>query len=323
MGERLTWTSSGERKTATRRAGPTNRSAVGSTARTRPSAGDNTPPGTDGTSRSGSRKNPSEASAAAANGSARARRPPSARPAARTAGTAMNGQPSRATETFTRQPIRGGLIHDIMARSRLPTSSIGCSASRRRIARNPARLAWFSSTHSRANWPDWISARIRFISALVSALTTRGDAGPLREEVAHDVARRLGRDHGHVHIGRRHHLVEVDVEAVGEHEHLATAESALDLALEHLALALVGQQDHDHARHLGGLVDGRHAEPVLLGLRPALGALVEPHHDVLAGVLEVQRVAVALAAVADDRDLPALEQAEIGVRVVVDFRRHP
>src|SRR5881398_845763 len=86
----------------------------------------------------------------------------------------------------------------------------------------------------------------------------RGDAGPLREEVAHDVARRLGRDHGHVHVGRRHHLVEVDVEAVGEHEHLATAEPALDLALEHLTLALVGQQDHDHGRHLGGLVDGRH-----------------------------------------------------------------
>src|SRR5213080_2851619 len=151
----------------------------------------------------------------------------------------------------------------------------------------------------------------------------RGDAVPLGEEVAHHVAGSLGRDHRHVHVRRRHHLVEVDVEAMGEHEHLAPAEPALDLALEHLTLALVGQQDHNHARLLGGLVDGRHAQPVLLGLRPALRALVEPDHDVLTGVLEIQRVGVPLAAVADDRDLPALEQAEVGVRVVVDFRRHP
>src|SRR5438128_790432 len=71
-------------------------------------------------------------------------------------------------------PIRGGAIHAIIDRRRLPTSSIECSASRRRIARNPARLAWFSSTHSRANWPDWISPRIFFISAFVASLTTRG-----------------------------------------------------------------------------------------------------------------------------------------------------
>src|SRR5437870_2008453 len=71
-------------------------------------------------------------------------------------------------------PIRGGAIHAIIERRRLPPSSIGCSASRRRIARNPARLAWFSSTHSRANWPDWISPRIFFISAFVASLTTRG-----------------------------------------------------------------------------------------------------------------------------------------------------
>src|SRR5439155_278310 len=70
--------------------------------------------------------------------------------------------------------IRGGLIQDIMARSRWPTSSILWSASRLRMARNCARLAWFSSTHSRANWPDWISLRIFFISTLVSSLTTRG-----------------------------------------------------------------------------------------------------------------------------------------------------
>ena len=44
-----------------------------------------------------------------------------------TPGSSTNGQPSRATGSFLTwllSYIRGGLIQDIMARSRLPTSSI-------------------------------------------------------------------------------------------------------------------------------------------------------------------------------------------------------
>ncbi len=126
----------------------------------------------------------------------------------------------------------------------------------------------------------------------------------------------------HVHVGGRDHLVEVDVEAVGEHQHLALAQAALDLALEDVALALVGQEDHDDVRHLGGLGHGGHAEPVAFRLGPALRALVEPDHHVLTCVLEVEGMGVALAAVPDDGDLLALEQAEIGVLVVVDLCRH-
>src|SRR5438046_1105665 len=58
------------------------------------------------------------------------------------------------------------------------------------------------------------------------------------------------------------------------------------------------------------------------GLRPALRALVEPDHDALTRVLQIQRVRVPLAAVADDRERLALEQAEIGVLVVVDLCGH-
>src|SRR5712691_4261401 len=96
MGERLTWTSSGERKTATLTAGPSNRSSVASTESTRPSAGDSTPPGTDGTSRSGSRKNPADTSEAAAHAAASLLWPVSARTAATMPGVRMKGQPSRA-----------------------------------------------------------------------------------------------------------------------------------------------------------------------------------------------------------------------------------
>src|SRR5216117_473835 len=71
----------------------------------------------------------------------------------------------------TRAPF---LIHGIMSRSFAPTSSIGCSASLARVALNEVWLTLFSSIQSRANLPPWMSARTRFISALVSAVTMRG-----------------------------------------------------------------------------------------------------------------------------------------------------
>src|SRR6516165_5496198 len=66
------------------------------------------------------------------------------------------------------------LIQGIMSRSLAPTSSIGCAASLARVALNEVWLTLFSSIQSRANLPPWMSARTRFISALVSAVTMRG-----------------------------------------------------------------------------------------------------------------------------------------------------
>ena len=72
----------------------------------------------------------------------------------------------------------------------------------------------------------------------------------------------------------------------------------------------------------GGLVDGHHLDAVLLGLRPALRSLVEANHDVLARVLQVQRVRVSLASVADDGDLLAAQEAEVRVLIVENLGRH-
>ena len=93
---------------------------------TRPSAGDSTPPATDrdralGIAEEpdrGQRRPPRTAAPAAGGRAARAR-------ARSTPGTAMNGHPSRGDRKL-RSPShsRGGLIQDIMARRRLPTSSI-------------------------------------------------------------------------------------------------------------------------------------------------------------------------------------------------------
>src|SRR5438309_587667 len=176
-GERFTCTSRGDRKMDTRVARPTQPSSTSATPITRPSAGARTAPVTAGGVRSGSRKKPRHASAKSARGAAAHHRPIQPRIHAAAAAGTIKRQPSTATGMRTRSPpryTRGGLIQDIILRSRAPTSSMGCSASRRRWARKPARWAWFSSTHSRANWPDWISPRIFFISALVSSLMIRG-----------------------------------------------------------------------------------------------------------------------------------------------------
>src|SRR5690606_25154692 len=65
-------------------------------------------------------------------------------------------------------------IHGIMARSFSPTSSIGWAAALARVALKEVWLTLFSSIQLRVKMPDWMSARTRFISALVSAVMMRG-----------------------------------------------------------------------------------------------------------------------------------------------------
>src|SRR5208282_1653590 len=66
------------------------------------------------------------------------------------------------------------LIHGIISRSLAPMASAGCAASLLRMALNDVWLTLFSSIQSLTNLPDWISARIFFISARVASLITRG-----------------------------------------------------------------------------------------------------------------------------------------------------
>ena len=66
----------------------------------------------------------------------------------------------------------------------------------------------------------------------------------------------------------------------------------------------------------GGLGDGQDLQAGGAGLLGGRGALAQAYDDVHAGVLEVQRVGVALGAKADDGDGLAVEEGEIGVVVV-------
>ena len=89
-------------------------------------------------------------------------------------------------------------------------------------------------------------------------------------------------------------------------------------SVEDLRLHLVGQQDRDELRAGDGVGDRADRQAGRLGLAPGGRALAQADLDLDARVAEVERMGVALAPVADDRNL-AVEQAEVAV---AENRRH-
>ena len=142
-------------------------------------------------------------------------------------------------------------------------------------------------------------------------------AAALLEGRAHRVARRLRRDHDHVEVGARLDQAVVDVEAVRERERRALLHVRTDRLRVDLRVVLVRQQDHHDVgvlHRFGHFLDG---EARAFGLLPRHAALAQADGDLDARVRQVLRVRVALRAVADDRDLLALDQREVGVLVVI------
>ena len=81
-----------------------------------------------------------------------------------------------------------------------------------------------------------------------------------------------------------------------------------------LLLQMVRHEDRDHLRALHRVGDGADGEAGLLRCRARCASLAQADMHVDAGVVEVQRVRMPLAAVADDRDL-AVEEVEVAVTV--------
>ena len=134
---------------------------------------------------------------------------------------------------------------------------------------------------------------------------------------ADGVAGALGGRHEHVHPGGGDDLLVADVEAVGEGQGLALGHVGGDVLLVHLGLDLVVNEHHHDVAPLGGFGDGLDGEARLLRLSPVFGALPQTHTHLAAGILQVQRVGVALRAVADDGDLLAVQVGQITVLLVI------
>ncbi len=118
----------------------------------------------------------------------------------------------------------------------------------------------------------------------------------LLELAAHEVTGALGGDHRHVDRLRRHDLPEVDVEAVGEHQHRPVLEVGGDVVLVDDGLRLVGDQHHHGVGALRRLGGRQHLEAGLLGaLRVGRAGHVADDHG-HAGVAQVLGVGVPLTA---------------------------
>ena len=128
----------------------------------------------------------------------------------------------------------------------------------------------------------------------------------------------LGRDHGDVNVSGRNDLTEVDRKAVSKHQHVARLEVGLDVCLVHSSLLFVVDQNHDDVSFFRCLGSGEHLKALRLSLCPGLAALVEADDNIAAGFLEVQRMCVTLAAVADDCDGLALEQGQVAVALIIN-----
>jgi len=133
------------------------------------------------------------------------------------------------------------------------------------------------------------------------------------------VAGSLRGDEDDVHTLGSLDVAEADVETVRESEGLARCEVGLDLVVVDAALVLVGREDHDDVGPCGGVGDGLDLEAVLLRLGRGLRAILQRDGDLDARVTQVLRVGVALRAVADDGDLLALDEGEVGILVVDHF----
>ena len=133
-------------------------------------------------------------------------------------------------------------------------------------------------------------------------------AAAFGEHAADEMARALGRNHRDVNKWRRIDLLEVDIEAVREHQHLAFGQVRLHALLVDSFLHMVRGKHHDDVRFFGRLLHVDNPQTLLFSELPGLGAGVEADHDIAAAVLQVQGMGVSLRAEADDRDLAPVQQ---------------
>ena len=111
----------------------------------------------------------------------------------------------------------------------------------------------------------------------------------------------------------------MDVEAVGEHKRRALLHVVVQVLAVDVALQFVGGEHHDEVGPFGGLGDFHHLEAGGFRLLGRGRTLAERNGDFLdAGILQVERMGVALAAIADDDDLLALDQVQVGVAIVIN-----
>ena len=135
----------------------------------------------------------------------------------------------------------------------------------------------------------------------------------------HGMAWAFRRDHEHVDVGARLDQVEMDVQAMRERQRGAGAHVGSQMLAVQVALAFIGGQHHHHIGPFGGGGRVHDFNASALGLGNGGRARAQRHGQLFhAAVLQVQRMGVALAAIADNGDFFALDEVNVGILVIVN-----
>ena len=100
----------------------------------------------------------------------------------------------------------------------------------------------------------------------------------------------------------RNDLLKVDIEAVSEHEHVAVLQIWFDAFVIYISLFLVRCENHDNICSGCSFRSGSHLQACFFRRLPGLAAFVQTDDHVYAAFLQVQRMSMSLAAVADNRN---------------------
>ena len=154
---------------------------------------------------------------------------------------------------------------------------------------------------------DCIGVGKRNIACVAGCVLLHGDearnAATLGVGTTHEMAWTLRRGHHNVDASGRNDAIKTNVETVSEEQRIAFGEIRRDVGVIHRLLFGVRKKNHDHVSPLGGISNRHHGKSFgfSFGLRGR--TLTQTHDDVHAGVFEVERMGMALRAVANDSDL--------------------
>ena len=108
------------------------------------------------------------------------------------------------------------------------------------------------------------------------------------------------------------------IEAVREHDRRTLLQERRQILAIDIALQLIGYQDHRDVGPSRDVLDLHHGQACFLYRLRGRRVLAQTHRDLLhAGIPQVQRMRVTLAAVADNGHALCLDDPYVGVSVVI------
>ena len=126
-------------------------------------------------------------------------------------------------------------------------------------------------------------------------------------------------DHGNIYVLRRHDLIEMNVKAMGKHEHVAFFQIRLNILFVHGSLQFIVDQDHDDICLLCSLGGCIYLKALFLCTLPGSAALIKPDDHVASGLFCIQRMRMSLTAVADDCDRLPFQHGKVTVFLIINL----